>query len=236
MLTSRKDTVIVFDMYRTLVANNEDLWKGTFAKICESQGLAVELDRFGQVWKNEEQKFRRGRVDLEDPKKSPPFKSYFEAWCEAFRDCFEALGLDGNPESASIQCVEDMAKRPLFPDVVPALERLRERGVGMAVLSNADDASLYPLVKRLELKFDAVLSSETAGVYKPHPDAFWQILEMLKIKPSQAIYAGDNLLDDMHGAKLVGMHTAWINRNYAKRQVGLLPPDQEFPSLEQMIV
>lgn len=228
-------TTVIFDVYQTLVLNNARLWQQTFAQICREQGLAVDVTRLWQVWKERESVFRRDRVNLAAPEKSPPFKTYYEAWRDAFQGAFDALGLvQGHPEEAAQRCVEALAERPLFDGALGIVQRLHEQGWRLGILSNSDDASLYPLVRRHGLKLDAVLSSETVRAYKPHPDAFHSILRLLDACPSQAMYVGDSLLDDVHGAKLVGMHAAWLNRDSEALEEGLLPPDFEVRSLEAL--
>ena len=49
---------------------------------------------------------------------------------------------------------------------------LKARGIKTAVLSNGDQDMLEAVVAHIEAPFDHVLSSETCGVYKPHPDVY----------------------------------------------------------------
>ena len=228
-------TTVIFDVYQTLAPNNACLWHETFARLCREQGLSVDVERLWQEWKARESVFRRGRVNLAEPANSPPFKTYYEAWRDAFRDTFDVLDLvQGHPEEAARRCVEALAERPLFQDALDTIRRLREQGWRLGILSNSDDVSLYPLVHRHGLKLDGVLSSETVRAYKPHPHAFHSILELLGVPASQALYVGDSLLDDVHGAKLMGMRVAWVNRNGEAREDGLTPPDFEVRSLEEL--
>ena len=40
--------------------------------------------------------------------------------------------------------------------------------------------------------------------------AFRQILDALDVHPEEAVYVGDRLWDDIHGAQQVGMRAIWI--------------------------
>lgn len=94
----------------------------------------------------------------------------------------------------------------IYGDVVPTLEALRSRGIGMAVVSNWD-RRLNVLAERLGLSryFAFVLTSAEAGVRKPHPAIFNTALERLGLRPQDAIHVGDSLGDDYHGAVGTGM-------------------------------
>ena len=56
----------------------------------------------------------------------------------------------------------------------------------------------------LERCFDIVVSALDVKNPKPHPDLLLKILEHFGIKPSQAIYVGDSVLDEM-AAKAAGV-------------------------------
>ena len=61
-----------------------------------------------------------------------------------------------------------------------------------------------------------------------------RVLEETGVSPEEALYVGDTLLDDIHGANLVGMQTAWINHSGAERDPQLLPPDYEVTGLDEL--
>ena len=54
------------------------------------------------------------------------------------------------------------------------------------------------------------------------------------MSPEEALYVGDTLLDDVHGAKLVGMKAAWLNRSAAAGDPTLLAPDYEVSGLKEL--
>lgn len=226
---------IIFDVYGTLFWNDVGRWLETFRDICEEQAFMVDVKHLWLEWKFREGNFRNGRVNLAQPNITVDFKSYYQAWKDAFQDTFHALELHtGDADRASQMCVEALSKRPPFSDTLYVLDRLRLRGWRVGILSNADDAFLYPLVRHYGLDVDVVLSSETAQVYKPHPEAFLQVCRLMQVNPAQAVYVGDSQFDDVHGSKLVGMHSVWLNRNGVSRDEGLLAPDDEIRSLSEL--
>ena len=226
-------TTVIFDVYETLAPNRPDQWLATFQGVCQEQRLPVSPQTLWTEWKALEVNFRQHRVNLESLEQSPPFKTYAQAWAECFRGVFEKLGLKGDTERAACKAVEALARRELFDDARDILPRIQAQW-RTAVLSNADDAYLLPLLARHGLEFQAVLSSEGARAYKPHPSAFHQILHKLGIAPAEAVYVGDKPYEDVLGAKLVGMWAVWLNRNGTSYDSSMPPPDAEIRSLHQL--
>ena len=101
------------------------------------------------------------------------------------------------------------------------------------LISNADNAYLTPNLNYIGITFDAVVSSETVRSYKPHSKPFLSTLSLLDVKPSEAVYVGDNPYDDVVGAKGVGMKVILINRyNTPKHQYP--NPDGEIKTLFEL--
>ena len=224
---------VIFDMYETLVSNPQESWIEVFEDICRSQSLDVSPTELYREWKALEMGFRRTRLNLEEPEKSPPFKSYETAWRDCFVEVFPAMGLEGDAAAAAKATIRSMGGREAFEEVPQAIASLQKRWV-TAVLSNADDDYLLPQLKNLGLSFPVVLSSEMVGAYKPHPLPFQRVLEELGIMPHEAVYVGDNPFDDVKGAKGVGMGAVWINRYGLEPDEGLPSPDHQVKSLAEL--
>lgn len=221
-------TTVIFDMYDTLVQNPLHLWRTSFEDIILNQGLDTSVDRLWGEWYTVELEFRTRRV-----KPDAPFRTYYEAWRDAFAQAFTSLGLPGDPEAAARKFIRDISRRQPYPETVEAVRAI-QRGWRTAVLSNADDDYLLPNLKLLGLKFDAVLSSETARVYKPLPGLFRQILCRLGVSPQESVYVGDRQFEDVQGAASVGMSTVWVNRPRALLDPGLSQPTYQVSSLLQL--
>ncbi len=225
---------VIFDVYNTLFRNDTSLWMDVFGDICRAQGLPVSAGELWDRWKIFEVGFRHTRTNMECPEESPPFKTYQTAWGEAFVDAFDSLGIKGDPDHAAQLSVDGMGDREPYEDTLSFLEYVRRRWK-RALLTNADDAFIQPLIQRHSLFFDAVVTSEMACAYKPDPRVFHRVLQETGVLPEEALYVGDTLFDDVHGAKLVGMPVAWINRNEADRDPTLLAPDYEVTELRELI-
>ena len=94
-----------------------------------------------------------------------------------------------------------------LPGVVDALRRLRARGLALAVVSNWD-VGLHDHLRRLDLRFDAVVTSAEAGIRKPDPRIFALALDRLRIPPERALHIGDDEIDEQ-AARAAGLRFAY---------------------------
>lgn len=224
---------VILDVYNTLFCNDLACWLDTFAGICDSQGLAIAPEDLYAHWKSIEVRFRQTRTNLDSPEQSPPFSTYQTAWRSAFIAAFTDLDLRADADAAAQASVDGLAARQPFDDAFPFLDYAKTH-YKVGVLTNADNASILPLFERHNLTVDALVTSEMARAYKPDPRVFISVAEKLGVSPSESLYVGDTLLDDVHGAKLAGMRAAWINRSRAARDPTLIAPDHEVTGLDEL--
>ena len=226
---------VVFDMYETLVANTPSLWIATFQEICQDQGLPLSGQELWERWKPIEMQFRKDRLQPDAEGKPPAFKSYRQAWKEAFESVFLQLG-QGDADTAAGRSVLDQGIRQLFPETKRVIATLRDTGkFKLGLLSNTDDDALFPLLEKHRLCFDSTVTSEGAKAYKPLPGPFLLVLEALDLPAEACLYVGDTQLDDVYGAKNVGMRCAWLNRWGASLDPALPSPDYEVNDLSGLL-
>ena len=221
--------LIAFDCFGTLVRNDASQWQATVESIAQEQAMGLATGALWDAWHAHEVTFRKSRTNMADPPASPPFRSYWQAWRDAFDEAFATLGVKGDAVAAATRCVDDHCKRFAFADTDEALDALRSI-VPLAVLSNADDRFLDGSIAFNGWTFDPVISSETAQAYKPDPRAFAALCTATGVAAADILYVGDSPYDDAHGAKLVGMQTVLINRD--QRTPGRTPPPDATALLE----
>lgn len=92
------------------------------------------------------------------------------------------------------------------PDVMPALAALRDRGLRLVVVSNAN-GRLRHLFDRVDLTkwFDHVLDSHEWGVEKPDRRLFQLALEQSRADASKTVHVGDLYYVDVVGARNAGL-------------------------------
>ena len=92
------------------------------------------------------------------------------------------------------------------PGTAPALQRLRDAGIGLGVVSNSDGRVAEALeAVGLAEYFGVVVDSRIAGFEKPDPRIFLPALAALKVEPAEALYVGDLYEVDVVGARRAGM-------------------------------
>jgi putative hydrolase of the HAD superfamily len=104
------------------------------------------------------------------------------------------------------------------PDAVPTLRAISARGLSIGLLSNShwprhQHESWLARDGLLDLIDERVYTSDLEHV-KPHPAAFAALVDALGVDPRRCVFVGDRLMDDVHGAKNVGMRAVWL-RNAA---------------------
>ena len=72
----------------------------------------------------------------------------------------------------------------------------------------------------LDRYFSFGLTAADVGAMKPHRAMFDAALARTRIPANDAVHIGDQLIDDVQGARDVGMHTIWFNPDGAEDSVG----------------
>jgi len=104
-------------------------------------------------------------------------------------------------------------KLVLFDDVAPSLSDLKERGLVLGLISNVEK-DMTDTLNELGLPswLDIVVTSLDSGFSKPRPEIFQEALRRADVKPSEAIYVGDQYQVDCVGADHAGMKGILLDR------------------------
>ena len=117
-----------------------------------------------------------------------------------------------------------------FPDVPPALERLREAGVKLAIITNSDIDLMSRNVANIGVPIDRVVTAEQAGAYKPSLATFACALNQLGCEPADLLHVAQGFEYDIVPAHALGWERVWINR-YGKTGDAAYGPYHELPDL-----
>lgn len=107
--------------------------------------------------------------------------------------------------------IEKYLHLDLYPDATAALTVLKPRK--LAILSNGSPDMLNALVRNsgLESLLDATISVDAKKTFKPSPQAYELIGEVLGTTPNEVLFVSSNPWD-VAGAKAFGLNVAWIER------------------------
>ena len=139
------------------------------------------------------------------------YKNFDEIGAACLRMVAKSLGLELGADAAE-QCLAAMRCLPA-PDVVPALERLRDAGFRLATLTNSSKSAVVDQMQNAGLArfFESLLSVEEVGLYKPHTHVYRWAARRVGVDVSECLFVAAHGWD-VAGAAWAGMRTAFIAR------------------------
>lgn len=115
-----------------------------------------------------------------------------------------------------------------WADTVPGLARLKTRHI-IAPLSNGNVALLVKMAKRAAIPWDAIMSTELFGAYKPQPETYLGAARMLGCAPGETMMVAAHN-GDLAAAAALGLQTAFVPRptEYGPTQTKDLRPEGDW--------
>jgi 2-haloacid dehalogenase len=195
---------LTFDLFGTVLDLGGSLTP-FIAGFLKARGSEASPQRVWEQWR-----YRQRIEQYQDNIMMLGHSGYLETARRAF---VYTLGLNG--VEASRDEVREFMKawQELFPfpDVIPALQRLKER-YQLVALSNGEPPFLDHLAKnRIQWKFDRVISVQVAGAFKPHPGVYLRAASILGLEVGECLMVSANSFDVM-GARACGFRGAFVNR------------------------
>ena len=119
----------------------------------------------------------------------------------------------------------------LYPDVLPALEQLRNRyRLFTASNGNADLGKIG-----IAHFFERTIAARHVGALKPDPAIFHKVIEGTDLQVHEVVYVGDDPLLDVEGARGAGMQAIWIDREGAEWPPQIAPAAYTIRSLTELV-
>lgn len=103
----------------------------------------------------------------------------------------------------------------------------------LAVVTNCSALLGKQAAALIPIEWDAVITAEDAGTYKPDPKPYALALRELGAAPSDAAFVAGSSYD-MFGTAAVGLRTYWHNRIGLPLADGAPAPEVEYPSLDAL--
>lgn len=99
-----------------------------------------------------------------------------------------------------------------WPEAPAVMQAIKKKGYATAILSNGDQDQLDSVARVFGPgAFDHVLSSETAGFYKPHPSVYELPTRVLGLGSKDILHVAGGA-GDVLGAAAYGLTCYWSNR------------------------
>jgi len=101
-----------------------------------------------------------------------------------------------------------------YPEVKETINKIKEKNLKLAILSNGTPNLLKELVQsnNLENIFDDIFSIEDVRIFKPDPKVYDIPVNKYKIEKNKIIFLSANTWD-VAGAGNYGFNSVWVNRN-----------------------
>lgn len=217
-----KYTDLIFDLYGTLVdihtEEDEAVWEKT----------AIYFGFYGAHYTGPE--LKAAFTAAMQAKKAKAGQSYecfpdlpFEpVMAQLFRDKGVTESADALGVSASqLFRVLSLDYIRVYPHVFEALEKFREKGYRLWLLSNAQRIFTAYELRHLKLgpQFDQVYISSDYECRKPDLRFFNALIDEQGLDRSKCLMIGNDLMTDIAGAKNAGLDTLYMHTD-------LTPPDQ----------
>ena len=219
-----------FDCYGTLID-----WEAGIAAVLEpwaaTAGLHLSVEELLAVYARHEAQVEAEQGQLRYP--------------DVLAASFEAVGRELGVQVAAADAgllARSVPDWPAFPDSRDALTSLGATH-RLIIVSNVDRLSFAGSNARLGVRFDAIVTAQDVGSYKPSPRNFEALLARaaeLGVRPGGLLHVAQSLFHDHVPAKAVGLATVWVNRRGDRLGWGATPPpaapvtpDWEFRSMAE---
>jgi putative hydrolase of the HAD superfamily len=208
-----------FDCYGTLI-DWEDGLRGGLMQVAALSPKAPDIDTLLETYGEAE-----ARTEREHPGMRYP---------EIIAQSVVATGAAHDirvPEELAAKIGASVPEWRAFPDSPEALRRLKQR-YRLIILSNVDRQSFAGSNERLGVAFDAILTAEDIGSYKPDPRNFEALVaraEEMGVARNRLLHVAQSLFHDHVPARAAGLATVWIDRRAGRAGAGATPLPEDAP-------
>ncbi|WP_088280836.1 haloacid dehalogenase type II [Ideonella sp. A 288] len=197
-------SALVFDIFGTVVD-----WRSSITRegraLGQRLGLAADWPALADAWRAgyqpAMQRVARGEL---------PWTNIDGLHRQILDELLPRFGLEALPEAEREAFNRAWHRLDPWPDSVPGLTRLRRRHV-IATLSNGNVALLVNMARRAGLPWDAVLSAELIGRYKPDLEVYRAAARLLGHAPERVLMVAAHP-SDLAAARRAGLLTAYVPR------------------------
>ena len=201
---------VLFDVDFTLARPGPELGPDGYVRAGDRHGLALDPVRY-------EEARDAALVDLH---RHPELEHDDEIWFRFTERIIRGMG--GEADSA-YDCAVEITRGwerhenfELYDDVPETFTALRAADLRIGLVSNSA-RDVREFARHHALDVDAGISSFHHGRTKPHASIFRAVLDLLGVEAAEAVMVGDQVADDIEGARAVGMRAILLDR------AGLLP-------------
>lgn len=123
-----------------------------------------------------------------------------------------------------------------YPEAIPTVRSLRDRGILIGVCSNWGwDLETFLTATGVAPHLDLAVTSARAGFRKPHPGIYERTLASLGVEAADTVFIGDSWLPDVIGPTSVGMAAVHVLRRRSHPAPDLPPGVARVGALDELL-
>jgi FMN phosphatase YigB (HAD superfamily) len=108
----------------------------------------------------------------------------------------------------------------LYADAAPAVRRTKEKSFKSAVVTTIAHFKFEKAVQTIRGYLDFAMTGYEAGCDKSNPEMYRKVLEVLHVKPEEAVMIGDEMQLDVLLPKQLGMKAILLDRTGKMKRRG----------------
>ena len=211
LIPTRKYEHIFFDLDHTLWdfnTNSKETLRDLYTELeLESRGI-LHIDQFLSDYHRFNllfwERFQKGYINRDELRWKRMWRTLVE-----FRITDIALA-----KSMSERYLEILpTKKSLFHDTIEILEYLKQKKYPIHLITNGFEKTQHLKIRNsgIDHYFTHVITSENAGIMKPHAAIFEFAMAMAGTFPHHSLMVGDTLDADIEGGNNAGIDTVYFN-------------------------
>lgn len=203
---------IIFDAYGTLISTGSGSIDATQAMLSH---LNASLDpvEFYKEWKHIHKDHIENIIE---------FKSEYDIFISDLSILLKKYSINGIPEKVVSFMSDSLTGSKAFPDTNNVLNLLSQQYT-VCIGSTSDAEPLLENVRVNGMNLNHIFTSQSLRVYKPQSMFYEKILSALKVSPTEVVFVGDSLIDDVMGPQQLGIYSVWLNRLKTQNKTNITP-------------
>jgi 2-haloalkanoic acid dehalogenase type II len=211
--------VLTFDCYGTLIDWERGISESIVAA-ARADGIDADREQILAI-----------HAEVEPQIQSDTYRSYREILTDVALTVAQRLEWPLKPERARF-LADGLPGWRVFPDTNPALQRLKQQGYRLGILSNVDDDLLAGTRLQFSVGLDLLVTAEQVRSYKPARQHFDRARDA--IGDDRWLHVAQSYFHDIEPACALGLPVVWVNRKREEPQ-GAARPTAEVGDLTELV-
>ncbi len=190
---------VLFDMHGTLVYFKDVVTDTEISDYLFSRGYEVSSQQLHAAW--------AFVAFIDYPKYG------YKSWRTYFSRIFWRLKVKVDKETLGT-IVKLLESKPyqLYPDAAEAVVKAKKNGFKTATVTTIAHFQFKRAIQPIKKYFDFIMTGYEAGCDKTNPRMYRKVLEILNVKPEEAVMVGDNAPIDILLPKRLGINAILLDR------------------------